>query len=482
MKHRLLAFLLVILASANSFAADGYRIKIKFSDAKDSMIYLAHYYAKPLPTIYKTDSAKIDKNGVAILESKEKTLGGIYMILMEDKQRYFEFLLNNGDNMSINAVANNLPASLKFTGSDENERFAKYMNFLADFGKKSQALENDLKLAKSKADTNAIYEKGRTLSKELTKFREDYGVKYKGTLLANIFSALKVPEVPAETHYLPDGSVDSNFGYTYYKAHYWDGFDFTDDRLIHTPIYDTKLDEYFNKLVLPSPDTVEKEADDLLKKTRGRKELFKYTLHWITHWAQESKVMGLDEVFVYLVENYHMKGDAYWMDNETLSKYVDRAQKVAPNVLGNLAPELKMTDIDGKPRSMSSVDSKYTLLVFWDPGCGHCQTELPKLDSVYRAGLKNKGVKVFAVKTGGDDDIKQWKDFIEKHKLNDWIHVYDPERKSNYKAQYDVYATPMIYLLDEKKIIRGKKLDHSTLNTLFEIMEKKETAAKNNKK
>jgi peroxiredoxin len=192
--------------------------------------------------------------------------------------------------------------------------------------------------------------------------------------------------------------------------------------------------------------------------------------------------MGLDEVFVYLVENYHMKGDAYWMDNETLSKYVDRAQKVAPNVLGNLAPELKMTGIDGKPRSMSGVDAKYTLLVFWDPGCGHCQTELPKLDSVYRAGLKNKGVKVFAVKTGGDDDIKQWKDFIEKHKLNDWIHVYDPERKSNYKAQYDVYATPMIYLLDEKKIIRGKKLDHSTLNTLFEIMEKKETAAKSNKK
>jgi hypothetical protein len=53
--------------------------------------------------------------------------------------------------------------------------------------------------------------------------------------------------------------------------------------------------------------------------------------------------MGMDEVFVYMVENYYMKGDAYWLDNDGLQKYYDRAAKIAPNLIGNLAPEIKMT-------------------------------------------------------------------------------------------------------------------------------------------
>ncbi len=474
MKRTFLAFLLIALASTTLFAADGYKIQIKFSDVKDSMVYLAHYYAKPLPTIYKLDSARIDKKGVVTLQSKEPTLGGIYIILLEDKQHYFEFLLNNGDNMTINATVADLPNSLTFSGSPENDRFSKYLTYLIDFSKKSQALEAELKAAKTKKDSASVYDRGTAMSNDLTTFRQDYIVKYKGSLLSNIFKALKVPEVPKGVHYAADGSVDSNFGYYYYKNHYWDDFDFTDDRLIHTPVYDSKLDEYFNKYVLPSPDTVEKAANDLLAKTRGRKELFKYTLHWVTQWAQNSKIMGMDEVFVYMVENYHMKGDAYWMDNETLNKYIDRAQKVAPNVIGNLAPELKMTDINGKPRSMSSVDAKYTLLLFWAPDCGHCQSELPRIDSLYRAVLKNKGVKIYAVKTGDED--KLWKDFIEKHKLQDWIHVSDPEHKTNYRSLYDVYATPSIYLLDEKKIIKGKKLDHENIITLLDMLDAKQKA------
>jgi thiol-disulfide isomerase/thioredoxin len=180
------------------------------------------------------------------------------------------------------------------------------------------------------------------------------------------------------------------------------------------------------------------------------------------------------EVFVYLVENYHMKGDAYWMDNETLNKYIDRAQKIAPNVIGNLAPELKMVDTAGKPISLSSINSKYTLLIFWAPDCGHCQAEMPKIDSLYKAAdLKKKGVTIYAVKTNGADDDKLWKDFIKQHNLQYWTNVNDPEHKSAYKSQYDVYATPMIYLLDDKKIIRGKKIDHTNIMTLLEMLENK---------
>ncbi len=475
-RFTLFALLLLTGIAQHSFAKDGYHIKLKFTDMHDSMVYLAHYYGKPLPTIYKADSAKMNSKGEAIFDSKEKTLGGIYIMLLSDKKTYFEFLLDNGDNMTITATASKLPEGIKFQGSPENEHFQEYVKFLKDFGAKQQKLIDEYKEAKTGADSTALREQISKGSKELIKFRHDQATKYPGTLLAAIFNALEVPQVPEGPHYLPDGKVDSNFAYNYYKEHYWDNFNFKDDRLIQTPIYDGKLDEYFNKIVLPWPDSVEKEADVLLAKSRGTKDVFKYTLWWLTHNVENSKIMGMDAVFVYLVENYYMKGDATWLDNDALSKYFDRASKIAPNVIGNIAPDVKLPDADGKEQSMLALPAKYTLVIFWSPDCGHCQKEIPEIDSLYRATLKSKGVKIYAVNVDNEDT--KWQEFIKKHKLEDWVNVWDKDHKSDFRSKFDVYSTPTIYLLDEKKIIRGKKLDHSNIMSVIEITEKKEKTTK----
>jgi len=131
-----------------------------------------------------------------------------------------------------------------------------------------------------------------------------------------------------------------------------------------------------------------------------------------------------------------------------------------------------MKDIDNKEHSMLGLKAKYTLLIFWSPECGSCLTEIPKVDSVYEAVLKDKGVKVFAVRTEGDTSL--WQKTIKEKKLDDWIHVYDPEHTSDYRTKYDVYGTPKIFLLDEKKIIQGKKLDHKNIARVIEILEEKE--------
>ena len=79
---------------------------------------------------------------------------------------------------------------------------------------------------------------------------------------------------------------------------------------------------------------------------------------------------------------------------------------------------------------------------------------------------------MFAVKTEGPEN--KWTEFIEKNSLKKWLHVYDPERKSNYRSTYDVYSTPVIYVLDEKKIIKAKRIDHTNLVSVFEMLEAKE--------
>lgn len=470
---RITLFALLFISFFSATAKDGYKIQLKFTDVTDSMVYLAHYYGKPLPTIYKADSAKLDKNGVATFQSNEKFTGGIYMMLLSDKKTYFEFLIDNGQDIGMTVTAKNLPGGIKFKNSPENERFQDYVTFLKDFGAKQKTITDKFATAKTADDTAKIRKEAGESSKKLIAYRDDYTKKYPGTLLTSIFNSLEVPQVPEGKHYQADGKTeDSTFAYTYYKSHYWDDFNFQDDRLIYTPVYDAKLEEYFSRLVLPVIDSIEFEADKLLAKTDGTKDLFKYTLWWITHYVENSKVMGLDEVFVYLVENYYMKGKATWLDADALEKYVKQAQKIAPNVIGNVAAEITMQDINGKETKLSSINSKYTLLIFWSPECGHCLSEVPKIDSVYKAVLKSKGVKIVGVRVEGDE--QKWKDVIKKDKLDDWVHLWDPEYKSNFRSKYNVYSTPVIYLLDDKKIIRGKKLDHSTIPQVIENLEKRE--------
>ncbi len=465
---------------ANPAGKAGYHLHLKFTNIKDSTIFLVHYYGKGLPTIYKRDSARIDKSGKAEFNSDDaEFVGGIYMMLLSDHKTNFEFMLNSGDDFTITATLPDTtqkgePVKLKFKNSEENERFQKYVDFLKDYGAGQQKLLKELGEAKNAADTAEVRKKGTAQSKELTAYRKNYIKQYPGSLLASIFSALETPEVPEGDHFLEDGKTkDSTFAYRYYKAHYWDGFDFQDERLIHTPILDAKLDEYFTKWVLPWPDSVEHEADVLLHKAKGTKDIFKYTLWWITRNVENSKVMGMDEAFVYIVENYYMKGDAFWLTNEELGKYLDRAQKIAPNVIGNKAPEVKVPNIFTKTDvSMSDLKANYTLLVFYSPSCGHCQHELPLLDSVYEAVLKGKGVKIMTVATEGEE--KAITDFLTKHKLDTkWINCWDPEHVGDWRGKYDVYSTPTIYLMDKDKIIRGKRLDHSNIGSVIDMSERK---------
>lgn len=470
----LIAVLFLMGMAQLSFAGKAYHIRLKLTDANDSMVYLLHYYGKGRPTLFKMDSARIDKAGNAEFNSDDpKFVGGIYVMLLSKKSADFEFLLNKGDDMTITANISKLPEGIKFKNSPENERFEEYITFLKDYADKQKKFQKDLEKAKSSADTAAVRKEATAYAKKLTAYRRDYVKKNPGTLLAAVFGAMEIPEVPEGTHYLEDGvTKDSTFAYRYYKGHYWDGFNFQDDRLIYTPIYDARLEEYMSKLVVPAIDSMEKECDMLLGKAKGTKDVFHYTLWWLTRYVENSKIMGMDEVFVYLVESYYMKGDAFWLTNEELEKYIKRAKDIAPNVIGNLSPEILTPNVvTKKEESMHALKAKYTLIVFYSPSCGHCQHEMPSLDSLYNAVLKDKGVKVFTVATEGEE--KAIKDFITKNKLEDWTNTWNPDHTSDYHSKYDVYSTPTIYLVDEKKIIRGKRLDHSNIGGLVDMLEKK---------
>ena len=50
------------------------------------------------------------------------------------------------------------------------------------------------------------------------------------------------------------------------------------------------------------------------------------------------------------------------------------------------------------------------------------------------------------------------KKFIKEYDTSRLINVYDPDKKYDFFTKYDVYSTPTVYILDEKKRIIGRRI------------------------
>jgi protein-disulfide isomerase len=186
--------------------------------------------------------------------------------------------------------------------------------------------------------------------------------------------------------------------------------------------------------------------------------------------------MGQDAVFVHLFNKYHSKGLSPWLNEKQMETITRRAYMQMSNLIGEKAANLNLLDSNNKPRPLYDVKASYTIVVFWDPSCGHCKKEVPKLDSIYRANWKDKDVKIYAVLS--EFNKTEWVNFVKKHDLKEWIHVHQTKemadddiakKQPSYKQLYDVVQTPTIYLLDKEKRIIGKKLTLEQINDLLEV-------------
>src|SRR5690606_14686239 len=140
-------------------------------------------------------------------------------------------------------------------------------------------------------------------------------------------------------------------------------------------------------------------------------ELYKYMLNWFTDEYINPKYMGQDAVFVHLFNKYHSKGLSPWLNDKQMEVITRRAYMQMANLIGEQAAPLEFADSTGKIKSLYEVKADYTLVVFWDPNCGHCKQELPRIDSIYQAEWKQRNVKIYAVLT--EPHFKEWVNYVK---------------------------------------------------------------------
>ncbi|MCB9262162.1 MAG: DUF5106 domain-containing protein [Flavobacteriales bacterium] len=453
------SFIVLLLAISGTASAQ-YSISFKVKGLKegDSCI-LAYYYADQNKVV---DTAAV-KNGKVTYKGDKKLDNGVYIIVLP-KRSYIEFLVPKDDQeFEIQFDTSLAIAGKSAVGSLDNQLFFDFDKFASEQSKPKATLIEEYKKCADDGCKDAIRAKVEAIDEVIDKRRLELINQNPQTFVAKLFKAVMDVEIPE--------SIKSNedLAFEYMQKHYWDNIDLTDDGMLRTPLFKRKLENYITKMFDQNPDSLIPVIDDLCSRMEkgGAKEMYKYTVWWITNHHEESKIMCMDKVLHHMAQDYYCAGKCFWADSSLVAKMCEHAVKIGKTRCGDIAPNMQLYDTTYfRMVEMHKIQSKITVVVFWDHQCGHCKKEIPKLKEMYDT-MKKRGVEVYAVYTQADVD--GWKKYIKDNGLS-WINVVDAHNNATYRADYNIISTPQVYILNEHKVIEFKNPPAENVGKILEYM------------
>jgi thiol-disulfide isomerase/thioredoxin len=432
----------------------GYSIGVEISGLRDSSIYLAYHFGNKQ---YLKDTLALDSRGKGVFSGKEALPQGIYLVVLPGK-KYFEILLSDNQKFSLTCQYSDYFGTLKFSGSPENADFLVYEKKWSKMQQKASEISTHLQNNRKDADSVRILTHSQeTQEKEMKTYLTEV-ISQNGhnllSLLVKSMIPIDVPDFQAPAGSANPDSVKWVMKYNYNKEHFFDNIDFTDERILRTPILQARLDAFFNNVVIQAPDSIDKQIDKLIQKSQGSYKMFQFISVYLFNHFRESEIMGHDAVLVKIADEIYLSGKADWVSKQFLEDLRKQIELLRHNLIGMKAENLVMNSFYDVYVSLYDIKKDFTILYFWEPNCGHCQESTPKLKKYYDTA-KNEGVEIFAICTTSDKEA--WSKYIQEHQLG-WINGWDPDRVTHFDYYYNVQSTPTIYILDKNKKIIAKKL------------------------
>ncbi len=460
--------------SLSSTPDDGFIIKAQIRGLKDTTAVLAHWYYVPGQYIPK-DTARMDAEGRMTFAGKKKLPEGLYLVVTPN-QRYTEFIITGDQDFSFETDTANMVQSMKITGSTENESFYAYQQQMGKFYDETQAIEVQKKL-RNDAVSTALFNKQRAdVNRRAQDFRKQFLKNNDGLFAAKLLKASSEPDVP-EAPKASNGRSDSLWTFNYYKAHYWDDFDLADQRFLRTPILQRKVERYVKELTVQVSDSLIKEADMLIGRTKPDKEMQQYMIYYITSQYERPKILGTDEVFLHMAEKYYLTGIMPLSDSSARARIVEKVNTLKPLLVGKILPAPVVSDTLKRPINFMGIRTPYTVVFFYAPHCGHCREAVPKLKKFMDTNrAKEKDVTMVAIPV--EDSMEDWKKFIQEFKIGDWTNGYDFTYRTDYRHQYDVFTTPVVYVLDKDKRIIARALPAESVEDFLGFHKRQQAAKK----
>jgi len=495
--------LLLMTALPTIFAQ---KITFKVIDQPDTTVHLVKYQGSKL---YYADTAEIKKGIVEFDGSKQKA-GLIGLLLPGEK---LIEAIYDGKDVDIETSGENYVANMKVKKSDENKLFNEYVRFVSDKRGTAQKIHKQMEEIGDKENDSykKLESELQAINSEVETFQKEFIAQHSDKLVAQMMRAtmdIPLPEPPKDEN----GNItDSNFVYHYFRDHYFDNIDFSNDALVNTPIFGNKIEFYFsNRMLIQHQDTILKYAYQLIdNKMTPTSKAFEYVVSYVASTFGKSNQMGMDKVYIMMLDKYYCsknkqgKSPAYWMTEEKLKEACEKVDVQKTLVLGAKAPNIILPDTLDRAWdklnwiNMYKLDAEYTVLYFWEHTCGFCKKITPKLAELYDKKLKDRNIEVYAVGKASGESYKKWKEYIVENNLK-FINVAVTEtalkkgledasqiiprfttvESMNVNSTYDIFSTPRIFLLDKDKKIIAKQISVSQLEEMLDRFQGKENEPK----
>ena len=447
--------------------AQGHSIQISLKPYQNTKIYIGTNYGN---SRVLADSAILNDKSEGVFASNKKLTPGIYFVVSPKYAILFDFLVDENQKFKIIADTTNL-SDVNIIGSNDNTIFKNYSKSMNDIGAQLSEIEKAFKSATNANDSTTLTNKYNDKKKEMNEKRLAIMKGQPNSMTAYFLNVMQRPDAPAIP--IVNGKADSTYPFYFIKNHFWDDVVFNDNRLVRTPFFEAKLDEYFKNYVSREPDSIIEEVQYMLTVAKTGNEIYPFLLFKFTNKYITPEFMGQDKVFLHIYQNFFAKGDTTLLNEASKKSITERAYSMMANQLGLAAPPLVINDIDDKKISLYDIVSPYTFVAFWDPTCSHCKVEIPRVDSFYKSIWSKLNVKILSVNINFKE-LTAWKTFINENKLAGWMHAYQTEADLNKEIQqgkpttirqlYDVFKTPTFYLLDANKKIIAKNLSIEQFN------------------
>ncbi|MBN2757425.1 MAG: redoxin domain-containing protein [Bacteroidales bacterium] len=455
--------ILTILLFVFSYQADAqsYKISVEVENLKDTTIYLGHHLGNGF---FVDDSVKLSNNGKAVFEGNKTLAGGIYFILL-DRGKYFDFLIDKHQDFSIKCDTSDFLNTVRFKDSFQNYKFFSYQKYLNNLYKLISLLKEKQKSVISNFDSLLIIEQQiQIINNKIYLKKEEIVNEHPDSLISVIIKS-SIPIVPPPAERDTAGNIiDSLYEFYYYKAHFFDNINFNDERLIRSSIIYNKISDYLNNLTPPYIDSIKLGTDYIISKSQVNEEVYKYVISMLFNEYRTSRIITDENIFVYIAENYYLNNKTPWISDEFKEVLIKNIELRKPNLIGNIAPEIKMENSIGKIINLSEIQNKHVIIYFYNTDCEICKIVTPEMNNFYKI-IQDRGVSLIGIYTG--ENKSEWLNYISEKNLKNWVNVWDPKNQSQYRELYNINGTPVIFLIDEDRKIIAKKITLEQLMNYF---------------
>jgi len=398
---------------------------------------------------YVEDTLTVQAGRKVEIHYEETLRPGLYFLFADP---FYQEILINEPSFSI-AMGVDGFQSFEPEGSMENLVSRQFQLEGLDLQAAREELVSQLEYLTGE-DSLRVIEEISGLSAKATESRRGLINKNPDLLISKMLRLMQ----PVDFHEFPEIADEQErqiATYHDYRQKYRDRLDFGEPGLLRTPVFKSNVLKYFEDVIRPqAPDTLIAEIDKVLLEVADDPVAFRYWLVTLLDLYQASKTMGHDAVLVHIIETYYLTGKADWLEGESLEKMREEVAFLKPNLIGKPAPALNLVDTLLSPVNVLELPDDYLVLFFYDPDCGVCKKKTPLLLDAYY-DLKDLGAEVIGICV--PTDVQRWKSYINEGEL-DWLNLADPQRQSNFRANYDIRSFPRVYILDKDRTIIAKRL------------------------